>query len=125
MKSSRILIWLGSVILTVTAIFHQTGYSTVVRDTSAAGVTEFLRSVGQGLWLYATYHWLFIAALGVVVSLFPSRASVIVLLMSAAVVTGDALLLYAFVGPFIGELLLLVAALSYALGAILQVRTRS
>ncbi len=120
MKRSQISVLFGSVVLAATSAFHATGYAIVVRDTSAEGVSEFLQSAAKGLWLYASLHWLFIAVVAVVAAWLPSRLSRIVLALSSAVVAADAVLLLVFVGPFVGELLLAVAAVAHIVGAVLQ-----
>lgn len=122
MNHSRISTWTGSAVLAATAAFHSTGYTAIVRDASAPGVSELLQSAAKGLWWYASYHWLFVALVAVVAARFPSRLSRIVLVLAALLIAGDAVLLLVFVGPFLGEVLLAAVALAFALGAVLQSR---
>ena len=115
---ARYLVWSGSAVLTATAAFHGTGWPGVAAAIDEATASAFLRAVVKGLWIYASYHWLFVAVLAAVAVAHPSRLARLVLGLSALVLTADAILLLVAVGPFIGEALLAVSIVSYVAGAV-------
>ena len=118
-KTSRNLVWTGSAVLAATAAFHATGWSDVAAAADEASLSPFINAVVKGLWIYASYHWFFIAVLAAVAVAHPSRLARVVLALSALVLTADAVLLLVAVGPFIGEALLAIAVAAYAVGAFL------
>ena len=89
----RYLVWGGSVVLAVTAVFHTTGWSDVVAAADEAQLSGFLNAAVKSLWIYASYHWLFVAVLGAIAAAHPSRLARLVLALSALVLTADAVLL--------------------------------
>ena len=110
--------WAGSAVLTATAAFHATGWHGVAAAADEASLSPFLNAVVKGLWIYASYHWLFIAVIAAVAVAHPSRLARIVLALSALLLAADAILLLIAVGPFIGEALLAVSIAAYAAGAV-------
>lgn len=119
-KTARYLVRAGSVVLAATASFHATGWSDVAAAADEASLSQSLGSIVKGLWVYASYHWLFVAVLAAVAVGHPSRLARIVLGLSALVLATDAVLLLIAVGPFIGEALLAVSIVAYAAGALLM-----
>ncbi len=105
--------------LAATAAFHTTGWPGAATAVDEATTNPFLRAIVKGLWIYASYHWLFIAVLAAVAVAHPSRLAQIVLVLSALVLAADAILLLVAAGPFIGEALLAVSVVDYAAGAFL------
>lgn len=114
----RVTVWVGSAVLAATATFHATGYGEVRAAAAAADLPGWIGGAVGGLWLFATMHWLFIAALTVLAASYESRLTGLVLGLSAVVLIADIVLLLVHVGPFIGEVLLAISALAYAIGAI-------
>ena len=117
-QKARNLVWAGSAVLAVTAAFHTTGWRDVTAAADEAALSPFLNAIIKGLWIYASYHWLFVAVLAAVAAAHPSRLARIVLALSALVLTADIVLLLIAVGPFIGEVLLAVSIATYAAGAV-------
>ena len=111
------LVWAGSAVLAATAAFHTTGWRDVTAAADEAALSPFLDAVVKGLWIYASYHWLFVAVLAAVAAAHPSQLARLVLALSALVLTADTVLLLIAVGPFIGEALLAVSIATYAAGA--------
>ena len=79
-----------------------------------------MSAVVKGLWIDASYHWLFVAMLAAVAIAHPSRLTRIVLVLAAVLLAADTVLLFIAVGPFIGEALLAVTIATYAVGAFLM-----
>ncbi len=117
-QTTKSLVWAGSAVLAATAAFHATGWPDVAAAADDASLSPFLSAVVKGLWIYASYHWLFVAVLAALAVAHPSRLARIVLAVSALVLAADAILLLVAVGPFIGEALLAVSIAAYATGAV-------
>ncbi len=119
-KSARYLVWAGSAVLAATAAFHATGWPDVAAAVDEASLSLSMAAVVKGLWIYASYHWLFVAVLAAVAVAHPSRLARIVLALSALLLAADTVLLLIAVGPFIGEALLAVTIATYAAGTFLM-----
>ena len=117
--ATRYLVWAGSAVLAATAAFHTTGWADVAAAADKATLSPFLSAAVKSLWIYASYHWFFIAVLATVAVVHPSQLARIVLGLSALVLTADTIMLLVAVGPFIGEALLAVSIACYAAGAVL------
>ncbi|MCP3936593.1 MAG: hypothetical protein GY708_14600 [Actinomycetia bacterium] len=89
--------------LAATAAFHATGWSDVAASVDEASLSPSMSAVVKGLWIYASYHWLFVAVLAAVAVAHPSRLARIVLALSALLLAAETVLLLIAVGPFIGE----------------------
>ena len=74
MKTPRRIVWLGSVILVVTAIFHGTGHADVTQAVASSDLEGMLSGAIGGLWLFPTIHWLFLALLAVAVAVVRSTS---------------------------------------------------
>ncbi len=104
-------------VLAATAVFHGSGWPDVTAAVDEASLAQSLGAIVKGLWIYASYHWLFIAVLAAVAAGHPSRLARLVLGLSALVLAADVILLLVAVGPFIGEALLAVSIATYTAGA--------
>ena len=116
-------VWIGAALLTVTALFHLTGYFGIPAPNPASGLASFFEAALRPLWLLASLHWFLTAMICVLVIKAEPRIARATLLGCAAIVLADAALLYYFIGPFIGEAVLAAAALllmagAYQIGAI-------
>ncbi len=119
-RTARYLVWTGSAVLAATAAFHATGWPDVAAAVDEASLSPSMNAVVKGLWIYASYHWLFVAVLAAVAVAHPSWLARIVLALSALLLAADTVLLLFAVGPFIGEALLTVTIVTYAAGAFLM-----
>ena len=123
MSKSRIpryLVWAGSGVLAATAAYHATGWPGVAAAADESSLSPFMSAVVKGLWIYASYHWLFVAVLAAVAVAHPSPLARMVLALAALLLAADAVLLFVAVGPFIGQALLAVTTTTYAVGAFLM-----
>lgn len=112
-------VWIAAALLTVTALFHFTGYFQIPAPRPDVGSPSFFETSLRPLWLFASLHWFLTAAVCVLVIKAEPRVARSILLSCAAIVTADAILLYWFIGLFIGEAILVAAALLMMLGAYL------
>lgn len=111
------LVWFGSALLTITALFHFTGYFQLPNSQPGSETKSFFDAALRPLWLFASLHWLLTAATCMIVVKAEPRIARTILLGCAAIVIVDAVLLYRFIGPFIGEAFLAASALLLTVGA--------
>jgi hypothetical protein len=114
---SKSAAWLGSLMLFATAAFHATGLTRIKTAAAAPGLDPLLSSVLTPLWLFPTIHWAFIAAIAVIASVIGSRA---ILLAGSLIIAADAIMLFAYLGPFLGEAMLAAAAICFFIAAVLR-----
>lgn len=110
-------VWIGAALLTITALFHFTAYFEIPAPRVGAGAPGFFDAALRPLWLFASLHWLLTAAVCVLVTKAEQHIARPILLACAAIVIVDAALLYRFIGPFVGEVILVAAALLMVVGA--------
>lgn len=108
-------VWIASALLATTALFHFTGYFAI--PPHRTGSPDFFDAALRPLWLFASLHWLLTAAICVLAVRAGPRIAQAILLGSAAAALVEAVLLYQFIGPFIGEAVLATAAMLLIAGA--------
>lgn len=116
-KQGTYSVWFGSALLTITALFHFTGYFQIPVPQPSSGPPSFFDVALKPLWVFASLHWLLTAAICTLVVKAEPHIARNILLACAAVVVVDAVLLYFALGPFIGEALLAAAAFLLMMGA--------
>lgn len=116
--SPRHWAWAGSVVLAAGALLHASGFTQVSEAAAASGLSAHLAGAFRGLWLYASSHWLVLAALAAVAVRLSPPASRVVLGFVAAILTADVVLMLTFVGPMAVELIPALAAVAYAVAAL-------
>ncbi len=119
-RTAQYLVWLGSAVLLATAAFHATGWSDVAAAADEAALSPFMSAAVKALWIYASYHWLFVAVLAAIAVAHASRLARIILAMSALLLAVDTVLLLIAVGPFIAEAMLAATIAAYSMGAYLM-----
>lgn len=120
MKSPRWLIFLGSLILFFGAMLHLLGYSRVVPVLVGAGVDPTIVGAFKAIWLAFSVQFLVLAPAFVWISRRPETRSL--LLFLALVPVLDSILMYYFVGPFIGDYIVSAGAALVVIGAWLTPR---
>ncbi len=110
-------VWLGSALLTITALVHLTGFLAIPPSLPITDASTFYEAVLRPLWLFASIHWLLLAAVCVLLTTSPFGAARIVMLCCGGVILVDAAVLYWFIGPFIGVWLLLAAGVAMLVAA--------
>ncbi len=114
-KKAKFHGWLASAILFITALFHGSGYPSVMREIQASNLdADFGRVVGV-LWLFASVQWITMAIIALYASYHEGRVAKIVLLGISLLIIIDACLIYWAVGPFLGELMLVISATFYVM----------
>lgn len=104
--NSTYFVWAGSALLAVTALFHLTGFPAISAPQAIDGTASFLEASLRPLWLFAGVHWLLIAFICITSEKSGQGLGRLMLRCCACVVLVDALLLYLFIGPFVGVALL-------------------
>ena len=121
MSPARCLILATGIILLCNGLAHLLGYSHVVPILVASSVPPHIVSAIKVLWLTYTSH---LALLGVAIvwlSRLPATRSLLLFLV--LIPLGDAVLMYRFIGPFIGLYMVLAATLLLFIGAWLLPRS--
>ena len=109
-------VWFGSALLTFGALFHFSGVFAIPSSDPGGGM-GFFETALRPLWLFASLHWLLIALICVIASRSGGPTARAILLCCAAAVLADATLLYWFIGPFIGEIILAATGIAFMIGA--------
>lgn len=116
-NARTLLGWIGVIILVVTAMFHSTGYSDAKKAAEAFESGSFFATALPALWLFPSIHWLFAALIGVFALHSSTQLARLLLFGVSVLLAIDAGLLYFSIGPFIGELMLLVSAAMFGVAA--------
>lgn len=110
----------AGIIVVITAGIHALGYPSVGTQLAASGLDPVWRSGIKGLWFIFSLHLVIVGALFLAASVRPADVSRVVLIITALVPTVDAVMLYSFVGVFIGTVALAIAALLAYVGVALR-----
>jgi len=122
MKIARWLTLLGSLVLIGSAIFHLTGYTSVLL-IEAAAIRPPLDGVLKALWLTFSVLLLGLAAIALLARGMGRGGWVV---LSCGATTGvTALLLLRFLGPFIGFYLLTVVTVLLLVGGWIQAKNQN
>lgn len=117
MKIARWLIVAGSVVLFLTALLHGSGYLQVSRVLETSGMKPFLTGGFKALWLMFSIHALVLGAVFIAASRIPKGRELV--LLCTLIPACDTILLFHFVGVFIGTIALAVATLLFFAGGLL------
>lgn len=104
-------LWLGLVLVTLTALFHLSGYVAIPVDNTVGRSPDIFALALRPLWVIAGGHWLLIAAVCYLVSR-PARKTRTILQFCACAMFADAAVLTWLIGPFIGAVLLAAAGIA-------------
>ena len=115
LKIARCLILAGSIVLFVNGLAHLIGYSHVTPILVKSGLPPAIASAIKALWLTYTIHLVLLSIIIVWISRLPRTRPLLFFL--ALFPLTDALLMFRFIGPFIGLYGVSVAALLLLIGA--------
>jgi len=123
MKNARLITMIGSIVLFGSALFHASGYIPLLRRIQTAAIPSPLDGILKASWLTFSIQFL---AMAVITFLARNmeRGGWIVLLC-AAFLAVDAIILLHFLGPFVGVYLLTVVTLLFLIGGWLQVKQKA
>jgi len=108
----------GAGVLVATAAIHAAGYGSVSAAVGAGGVNPELAPALRAVWLMVAFH-LVILAIIVVVASGAARGKHIVL-VCALMPAADAVLLFRFVGVFVGTIDMVAATVLLVLSGLIR-----
>jgi len=114
MTVARCLILSAGIVLFCTGLAHLLGYSHVIPILVASSVPRHIVSAIKGLWLTYSAHLVLLSVAIVWISRLSGTRSL--LLFLALIPVADAILMYHFVGLFIGFYAVSIAALLLLIG---------
>lgn len=117
MKIARSLIVAGAVVLFLTALLHGSGYFKVAAVIESSGMLPLVVHGFKALWFMWSFHLILLSAIFIAVSR-TSKAKPLVLLCTL-IPAGDTLLMFHFVGMFIGTISVAIATLLFLAGGLL------
>ena len=117
MRVARWLVVMGSVILFCTAFVHLSGYSSVTHALQNTGARSFILNGFKALWLMFSIHLVLLSAVLVVASRTPRGKTLVLLCL--LIPASDTVLLFHFIGLFIGTILLASATVFLIAGGLL------
>jgi hypothetical protein len=116
-KVARWLIVAGSVVLFLTALLHGSGYLQISRALEKSDMKPFLTGGFKALWLMFSIHVLVLGVVLIAASRLPKGRRLV--LLCTLIPAFDTILLFNFVGVFIGTIALAVATLLFLAGGLL------
>ena len=120
MKTGRWLTGIGSVLLLLTGIGHETRIVQMQKMIVDSGMKPPLDAILKACWLAFGGEMVALAVIAIVASAM-DRGARIVLICGATMIANAAILVY-FVGPFFGVYVSVVVALFFLAGGWLQSR---
>jgi len=109
-------------VMVVTAGIHGLGYREVTAQLATSSLEAPWQTGIEGLWLIFSLHVVIVGALFLVASVRPPSVSTTVLVVAGLVPAADTVMLYAFVGMFVGTVALAIAAVLVYVGVALRQR---
>lgn len=110
-KTARVLAAIAALILVVTAVFHATGYSSLIDEVGKSSLSSFFRQSLPGIWLFFSWHLLAVACALGWAALFGFGPARPLLIFLSVLVGVDTLFVFSIAGVFAGTVLLALAAL--------------
>ena len=110
-----VLLATASLLLALGGASHLAAYHKAVAAVQASNLAPYFGNALKGLWLMDSSGMFVLSLVCAIVAVRPGTASRSVVLLLSLIPLSTALLLYVFIGPFIGAHLLLATA-----GAILR-----
>ena len=120
MRTGRWLTWMGSVILFLTGIGHGAKFGQLQGMIQASNFKAPLDGIVRACWLVFSGEMVAIAVIAVVASGM-ERGGRIVLICAATMIL-DGVLLFRFLGPFIGVYVTVAVAILFLAGGWMQTK---
>jgi hypothetical protein len=116
-KIARGLIVAGSVVLFLTALVHGSGYPKVSLMLEMSAIKPFLIGGFKALWIMVSTHMIILGTVFIAVSRIPNGRRIV--LLCALFPALDTILLFHFIGLFIGTIFVAVATVLFLTGGFL------
>ena len=120
MRTGRWLTWIGSVVLFLTGLGHGAKFSQLQGMIQASNIKAPLDGIVRGCWLVFSGEMVALAVIAVVASGM-ERGGRIVLICAATMIL-DGVLLFRFLGPFIGVYVTVAVAILFLAGGWMQTK---
>lgn len=117
---SRWALGAAGIIMVGTAGLHAIGYRPLAQQLAASNIHEAWAAGVRGLWLIFSLHLVILGGLLMTAAVTPTGVSRKVLVIVGLLPAADTVMLFSFVGVFVGTILLSVAALLVYLGVALR-----
>ena len=122
MKSSlaRLFFIIACLILATGAVLHASAFHRILDALSTSNLAPFAAKSLKALWLADSATCLLIAALFACLAVKPSSTTRLAAILVALIPAATAVMIYTFIGSFIGGHVLLAAAIAAIAGALLK-----
>ena|ERR1051325_3125184 len=117
---SRILLWFSAIVFAVGTWIHSSAFGRMSAAVANSDLPSFLGSGFRTLWVQDSVIQIVLAIVFVVVGIRPSAARKPIIILIALIPMTTAVLIYCFIGNFIGGHIFLTGALAAILGALLK-----
>ena len=118
--TARVLIGIAALFLALGGSMHLLAYPRAVAAVAASNLAEYFGNALKGLWLMDSAGMFALSLACALIAARPALASGLVVAVLGLIPAATSLLLYIFIGPFIGaHLLMVTAAAMFAGGALL------
>lgn len=115
---SRLTLGGAAILLMVVAVFHGLGANPLAADLEAANLKPFTVGAFRAVWVGFSLTSIALAGVLVMAAIRPAQSMAMFLLVLSAIPLGSALLIYMYVGNFLGGHLLLVSGAFIVAGAL-------
>ncbi len=120
MKNARLFTSLGSLVLFGSALFHASGYIPLVRRIQSSAMQPPMDGILKASWLTFSVQFLALAVIAFLAR--DAERGGRMILLCAAFIALDAIILLYFLGPFIGLYLLSIVTVLFLIGGWLQTK---
>jgi hypothetical protein len=115
---ARVLLGAAALMLALGGLMHLRAYPKAVAAVAASNLAAYFGNALKALWLMDSAGMFALALACAIIAARPESASGLVLGALALIPAATAILLYVFIGPFIGAHILIVTALAIAAAAL-------
>jgi hypothetical protein len=116
----RLFLTLSALVLAVGAFMHASAFSKVSSAVAKSDIASFAGNSLKVLWLADSVTALLLAAVFGIAAARPSASSNGIIMLLSMIPTATAVLIYTFVGNFIGGHIMLAAAVAAFAGGLLR-----
>ncbi|PYL63309.1 MAG: hypothetical protein DMF25_10815 [Verrucomicrobia bacterium] len=116
----RLFLIFSAVVLAIGALMHASAFNKVSLAVTKSDIASFAGNSLKVLWLADSVTAMLLAAVFAIAAARPSTASNWILMLLAMIPATTAVLIYTFVGNFIGGHIMLAAGIAAFIGGLLR-----
>lgn len=120
MKTARLITLIGSIVLFLTGCLHGVGYIKIARDLPNEHMSAVAASILKTCWLTFSVALIALAIIAFLARTMQGGGSLVLVCALASAANG--LLMFHFLGPFIGVYLVVAVTLLLLVGGYLQMK---